>query len=376
MPSTDENSEKSNATSSPELNPLLNPILSKHMGRWAEVYFNSPRDRRDIAVLELIRELEHEDRAAMPSFRRSGQAAAAPALKREAPSPLICWACNYVNRPLHKFCGRCGALLDGMSTETRTTETRIEEEEPRERNQPPPEPIGSTLLRESSPTFGMEMDSSERSYRPYIGVVLALVVVGLAYVGWRGNQTSGGTTPLPQVPTASTNTPQNTTQESSAPSANPGTPAPPAARPNTPAPEPSRPVATSPAAAEASSPAKSTSGTDEATTTREPAALSAQPMTQSAPGPGNGSQELAIARDFLDGANGRVHNQAQAAQWLWKAVGKQNVEATVILSNLYLHGDGVPKNCDQARLLLDAAAIKGRKDAAAQLRNLRAFGCE
>ena len=342
------------------------------MGRWAEVYYNSPPDQRDIAVLELIRELEHEDRGAMPSFRPAGQAAAAPALKREAQSPLICWSCNYVNRPLHKFCGRCGAILDGVSTETRITETPIEEEEPRERGQPPPEPSRSTLFRESSPPFGMETDSSERSYRPYIGVLLALVVLGLAYIGWHGNQTSG-TALLPQVPTAST----NNTQGSSAPPANPGTQsAPPAARPTTPAPEASQPVASSPAAAEASSPAKSALGTDEATTTQEPAAPAAQPTTQSAPGLGNGSQELAIARDFLDGANGREHNQAQAAQWLWKAVGKQNVEATVILSNLYLHGDGVPKNCDQARLLLDAAAIKGRKDAAAQLRNLRAFGCE
>jgi hypothetical protein len=43
---------------------------------------------------------------------------------------------------------------------------------------------------------------------------------------------------------------------------------------------------------------------------------------------------------------------------------------------LYLRGDGVPKNCDQARLLLDAAARKGGTAAAERLRNLQAFGCE
>ena len=88
---------------------------------------------------------------------------------------------------------------------------------------------------------------------------------------------------------------------------------------------------------------------------------------------GSGADELAIARDIL---NGREQSRSQAVPWLWKAVAKQNVEATVLLSGLYLRGDGVPKNCEQARLLLDAAALKKRKDAAELLRNLRAFGCE
>ena len=83
-----------------------------------------------------------------------------------------------------------------------------------------------------------------------------------------------------------------------------------------------------------------------------------------------------MARDFLNGTNGKEPNRSLAAIYLWKAVAKQNIEATVMLSDLYLRGDGVPKNCEQARLLLDAAALKGRKDAAVQLRNLQAFGCQ
>lgn len=83
-----------------------------------------------------------------------------------------------------------------------------------------------------------------------------------------------------------------------------------------------------------------------------------------------------MARDFLNGRNGKEPNRSLAAIYLWKAVAKQNIEATVMLSDLYLRGDGVPKNCEQARLLLDAAALKGRKDAAVQLRNLQAFGCQ
>lgn len=42
----------------PELNPLLNPLLADNMGRWAEVYFTAPPERREEAVLELLHELE------------------------------------------------------------------------------------------------------------------------------------------------------------------------------------------------------------------------------------------------------------------------------------------------------------------------------
>jgi len=56
-------------------------------------------------------------------------------------------------------------------------------------------------------------------------------------------------------------------------------------------------------------------------------------------------------------------------------VGKGNVAATISLSVLYLRGDGVTKSCDQARLLLDAAARKGGRAAGERLRNLQAFGC-
>jgi TPR repeat protein len=57
-------------------------------------------------------------------------------------------------------------------------------------------------------------------------------------------------------------------------------------------------------------------------------------------------------------------------------VGKGNLAATVTLSDLYLRGDGVPKNCDQGHLLLDAAARKGSTGAAERLRHLQAFGCQ
>jgi TPR repeat protein len=61
---------------------------------------------------------------------------------------------------------------------------------------------------------------------------------------------------------------------------------------------------------------------------------------------------------------------------LWKAVSKQNLAASLLLSDLYLRGDGVPKSCDQARLLLNAAARKGEAAANERLHNLQSFGCQ
>ena len=89
-----------------------------------------------------------------------------------------------------------------------------------------------------------------------------------------------------------------------------------------------------------------------------------------------GAEEVATAERYLNGTQGTPRDSGEAAQWLWRAVGKRNLAATTALSDLYLRGDGVPKSCDQARLLLDAAARKGGRAAADRLRNLRAFGCE
>ena len=54
-----ENESDANTLPDPALNPLLNPILAAHMGRWAEVYFTNPPEKRGEAVAELIRELEN-----------------------------------------------------------------------------------------------------------------------------------------------------------------------------------------------------------------------------------------------------------------------------------------------------------------------------
>jgi hypothetical protein len=48
---------------------------------------------------------------------------------------------------------------------------------------------------------------------------------------------------------------------------------------------------------------------------------------------------------------------------LWKRVQKGNTDAEVVLAKLYLSGEGVPQSCDQAHLLLLAAANRRNRTA-------------
>ena len=59
----------------------------------------------------------------------------------------------------------------------------------------------------------------------------------------------------------------------------------------------------------------------------------------------------------------RSHDPAEQARSLWSAVAQGNTSAEVALARLYLIGGGVPKSCDQARVLLQAAARKGNGEA-------------
>ena len=66
-----------------------------------------------------------------------------------------------------------------------------------------------------------------------------------------------------------------------------------------------------------------------------------------------------------DGAakNTRNLSPAEEVRALWAEVGQGNTTAEVTLAKLYLIGGGVTKNCDQARVLLRAAAKKGNSEA-------------
>src|SRR5438874_2449456 len=98
------------------------------------------------------------------------------------------------------------------------------------------------------------------------------------------------------------------------------------------------------------------------------------PLSAAREGGESGVPDLRLAERYLGGSMG-VRDSSVAAKLLWNAVRKQNTTAAVLLSNLYLRGDGVPRSCDQARILLVAAAKRGAPEAAQQLRNLEVRGC-
>jgi PilZ domain len=69
-------------------------------------------------------------------------------------------------------------------------------------------------------------------------------------------------------------------------------------------------------------------------------------------------------------------DQADAARLLWIAVEKGNSNAEVALAELYRLGQGVGQNCDQARVLLTAAARKGNPEGVRHLQLFEQAGCE
>jgi hypothetical protein len=74
-------------------------------------------------------------------------------------------------------------------------------------------------------------------------------------------------------------------------------------------------------------------------------------------------------------ASTRKQDPADEVRALWSAVGQGNTAAEVTLAKLYMIGGGVPKNCDQARVLLRAAAKKGNSEAIGKLSQITRQGC-
>ena len=68
-------------------------------------------------------------------------------------------------------------------------------------------------------------------------------------------------------------------------------------------------------------------------------------------------------------------DRSAEATRLWSAVGAGDSSAELELARLYLKGEGVLRNCEQAKILLRAAAKGGNWEARQQLQKLRANGC-
>lgn len=73
-------------------------------------------------------------------------------------------------------------------------------------------------------------------------------------------------------------------------------------------------------------------------------------------------------------ANARKGRGAVARQ-LWAALGAGDSSAELPLAELYLAGDGVPRSCEQAQILLEAASTNGNVEARQWLKRIRKHKC-
>ena len=62
-------------------------------------------------------------------------------------------------------------------------------------------------------------------------------------------------------------------------------------------------------------------------------------------------RKIAPGADELAKADNASDSAAEAA-WLWKATAKGNPTAPVRLADMYVRGEGVPRSCEQALVLV------------------------
>ena len=349
-----------------ELNPLVNPVLGRNLGRWAQVYFTTSPEKREQAVLELLHELENEAPADASSsepsqvsgsapesdFRMDSPAKRQPAVEEaaEEEEKTTCGSCGFQNSIANQFCGNCGLRLGirsiGVSAEfPASLQPRILEAD------------DVQWLRDKSLFVLEDCPPPGNRISKFLLVVLLIGLGVFAYLHWSEPQhrvqlpAAGNRAISAPEPSTPPQEPSQVAPEPSSPTAAPGA---------------KRVVQTALLARKESAPniaaQQSSKNSDDQSGSPDQAASSA------------GTQELKLAERFLEGKTG-TRDSSEAAKLLWKAVGKQNPSAAILLSDLYMRGDGVSKNCDQARLLLVAAAKHGGSQAAGQLERLKASGC-
>jgi hypothetical protein len=387
----------------PELNPLLNPTLGNNLGRWAQAYFTSPPEKREEAVLELLHELEAEAGSNGSTLSETGNTPPwLHSMESDQLNPaLTCAECGHQNAPQQRFCGMCGSRLvfsdspSDSSVQTATQPVRqTQEVSPLPISSPDPVPsFGSLSLFATAPTnkdtevqwlqeqtYDSDLDdgSQRSSATKYLVTALGLMLLGvLFYAQWKPQKShqvaANSATAHPAAvnqPTESHTPEKAATQPAAEPAANQAAPANEAAsKQSSQAPE--REAASHELNPHADNPPP-------AVQTTEPAPVrNASTVQSEAAAPESsaaGAAELAQAEGYLTGKYGS-RNSSEAARYLWKAVSKENPTAIMLLSDLYLAGDGVPKSCAQAQLLLRAAARKNVAAAANKLRELQQTGC-
>jgi len=366
---TEEHESSAPGLPRPDLNPLVNPLLGKNMGRWAQVYFTSPPAQRERAVEKLVQELQTESGGKSPAaFEAPHIAESRPlssnraemefpelpiqASSEGAPEPksihsdddlVVCSGCLHKNAAEQRFCGICGTALSQEIA--RKTDTAPEP--PAQASSPAENPESDWGWLRERTLSSYEVNAETKSHsRVFVCLVILLVVaVGGGYLLWQNrarlaHEQAPALAPAVSEPSApSINLPIVTPTASNVQQAS-------TAKPET--------KVVSPKAAKPAAQDRAKAPTIDS--------IVVSPS-------GDGRNELDQARRYLAG-EGAPRSSWMASQFLWKAIGKQNSEAVLLLSDLYARGDGVPRSCEQARVLLVSAAKKGSSAAAQKLRSV------
>ena len=338
-----------------DLNPLINPVLGRNLGRWAQVYFTSPPEKREEAVGELLRELESEVPGGQPAMARPETQEKVQSQPHVAiPQQLLCPVCQRSNQIGQRFCGYCAQPL----TPEAERDSRHNAEESNQTDASAMSAAGEDELQwlrdKSLSSFEPSQAPARRGFR-YFVVGVFILVAAFGYLQW-ASQSRAGSSARPSVVSSQSTSLPPLAQAKDVSQPKPFEDQQPAAASNAPDTSVSRKP-------------------PEASPRSEPSLKVIIPEPAKDETDGAGADELAAAQRYLEGKNG-PRDSSQAAKWLWKAVGKQNPGAALMLAELYARGDGVPKSCDQARLLLVAAAKKGTPNAGLRLRNLESNGCQ
>lgn len=264
-----------------------------------------------------------------------------------------CEQCGQVNPPEYRYCGTCGKRLEPASVPAAPAPVRpAEREEPRSRAHAREGISGPSFLGLNAPAEergGYLLDYERPSrWRGVALLVILAMVGGLIWMQWRS-------TLKVQIAKIST-----MARQSSQPA-----PVPSPAEPDVSVTEPSPPAAGTGTSGETTGAPKAditvTPAPAEEQTSRPEKKAAAEPEPQASTGEKHSAEPEELDQDATSAPN-RVRPAARPQD-----------ESLLLLAQKYLHGRGVPENCEQGLIYLRAAQSRSAK-ARSQLGALYATG--
>jgi len=111
---------------------------------------------------------------------------------------------------------------------------------------------------------------------------------------------------------------------------------------------------------------------------KDPDTAPGNPPVDIAPAAGSGTSDRPVSVLERQGSAQKaepVWNEGDSVDSLWGAVQSGSVSAEVSLAERFARGEGVNKNCDQAKVLMKAAADRGNREARLRLYQMETGGC-